>query len=189
MQASREEAQQLLNEVERTMQRTRHALAAAGAPYYLILWGLIWAIGFTVEQFASPLVTGWTWMVLDSIGGVLSFWIGYRQAQRVRSRSLGAHIGWFWLLLIVYGALWIWISAPQSERQFSLLITLYAMFGYVVMGLWLRVRGQVWLGLGVSGLAVLAYLLIPQVFYLTMGLLGGGLLILSGWWVLTRWRE
>jgi len=189
MMLSHEEAQQSLEVIERTLAQTRRALAYGGAPYYLLLWGAIWLVGFLVEQFATPKVSGWTWLGLDVFGGALSFWIGYRQSLRVRSRTLGANIGLFWLALIGYGSLWLWLASPTSGAQVSLMITLFAMFGYVVMGLWLRDRGPTWLGLGISGLSLAAYLIVPQWFFLVMGLLGGGTLILSGWWMLARWRD
>lgn len=188
MNLTQQDALESLSAVEQAMAQARRALAHAGAPYYLLLWGGIWLVGFLIEQFASPRVVGWSWLVLDVVGGVLSFWIGYRQSLRVRSRVLGPRIGLFWLALIVYGVAWVWVAAPTDGRQLSLMIALMAMFGYVVMGLWLRVNGTIVLGVAISVLAVLAYLWVPQWFYLVMALIGGGVLIFSGWWMLTRWR-
>lgn len=187
MNVSPQDAQQSLQEIERTLTQTRRALAHGGAPYYLILWGCIWLVGYLISQFA-PALTDWSWPILDVIGVVLSFWIGYRQSQRVSSVALGPQIGFFWLALIIYEALWIWLLPPQSSQQLALMLSLYAMFGYVVMGLWLRMRAPIIIAVGVSALALLAYFLLPGLFYLAMGVLGGGTLILSGWLMHNQWR-
>ncbi len=188
MHISQQEAQQSLQDIESAMRRTRRVLAHGGGPYYMLLWGTIWFLGFCLSQFAASNLVGWGWAVLDTLGGVLSFWIGFTQSRRVRSTVLGPRIGLFWLFLCGYAVVWLWLQPPADWYQLSLMLTLYIMFGYVVMGLWLHINFSIGVGLGVSAIAVATYFLLPGWFYLAMAVFGGGTLFFSGWVMLRRWR-
>lgn len=189
MEISQQEAQQSLRDIEAVMTHTRRALAHGGGPYYMLLWGTIWFLGFGLSQFASADVIGWGWALLDTLGALLSVWIGFTQSRRVRSTTLGPRLGLFWLALFGYAFIWMWLQPPASGMQLALMLTLYTMFGYVVMGLWLHINLSVGVGLAVSAIAVATYFLLPGWFYLTMAVLGGGTLFASGWVMLKRWGE
>ena len=96
---TQQEAQEALALVEKTTQRMRRALAQGGAPYFLIIWGLVWVLGFSSAHFFGPEDprTAWTWMVVDTLGAILSFVIGWRLSRRVRSRNGGRTVALCWL--------------------------------------------------------------------------------------------
>jgi len=187
MKVSYDEAQASLAAIREISQQTRRALAAGGGAYILILWGIIWFLGFLASQFLDDLWVGWTWAILDMTGGILSWVIARRMNQQFRS-ALYSRLGLFWLALIGYGALWIGLALPLKATQAAMLIITICMFGYVVMGLWLEMMAQVWVGLIVTGLALLGYYGLPSYFYLWMAILGGGTLIGSGVYILRYWK-
>jgi len=181
-----EEARESLAAVRQISAHMRRDIATGGAPYFTIIWGVVWLVGFLVSQFAPPAVSGPTWAGLDLLGGVATFLTGRRLGMRVRTRW-SVRLGLFWLALVGYGALWVWVSLPLSANQGALLISLIAMFGYVVMGLWLDSR-IAYIGLAVTALALFGYHVVPLYFSLWMALLGGGVLIGSGLYILRYWR-
>ena len=61
------------------------------------------------------------------------------------------------------------------------------MFGYVVLGLWIDTI-FLWIGLGVSALAVIGYVATPDLFYVWMAVLGGGALFASGVRIQRTWH-
>ncbi len=183
MKVSREEAQQSLEAIQQVSAQMRRTVAS-GADY-LILWGSIWFVGFLGNHFSPGATSGLLWLVLTLMGGFGSYMLGRRTGRRVRTRS-GLRLALFWLALTSYSLLWIWIARPSDQNQLSLLIVTFAMFGYVVMGLWIG-RTVAWIGLGVTALALVGYLLTPTIFNLWMAVLGGGTLMCSGIFVRRAW--
>jgi len=176
-----------LHIIRQVMEQTRRSIAAAGAGYIMIVWGVVWLLGFCGSQFISGPTVGWVWLALDSLGAIATLVVGYRLGTRMRVRP-GWRMGMFWLALFGYAFLWGWLLQPMGGAKGSLYIATVAMFGYVVMGLWLGSRSIAWLGVGVTLLALAGYFLIPAYFFLWMALLGGGALIGSGVYISRRWR-
>ncbi len=93
MHVSKTEAQQSLETIQQIQQDVRRSLASGGAPIYMMLWGLIWFIGFLGNYLLAPQTAGILWTILVLAGFVLSFVIGGRMATRVRMPGYGARIG------------------------------------------------------------------------------------------------
>lgn len=66
------------------------------APIYF-LWAILVPIGFALPDFA-PGVTGLYWMIAGIGGGLLSWWLGKRAAQRAGmiDRDLARRYAWHW---------------------------------------------------------------------------------------------
>ncbi len=189
MNISPTEAEEALKAIQIVMQKTRRYMANSGAYIFLIVWGVIWLLGFSGSQFLSPQIAGYVWMVLDILGGVLSVAIGMRMKKNVRSSNSitsGTRIGWFWLLLFLFSGAALWISKPVDVRQGSMLIILFVMLGWMTMGLLLSVASVKW-GLVLTALALIGYFLLPNIFYAWMAVLGGGGMIALGLYIRSRW--
>ncbi len=184
-----EEARQALELVEETTRQLRRSLAHGGMPYFLLIWGIVWTLGFGATHFlgAESPYTGLVWAVLDVLGVAASFAVGTSLGRKIRS-SQGRRLGLYWLAWLFYGSLLIYFARPQSGDQLSLLIALLAMMGYVTSGLLYSSRFLTGLGLIVTGLIVAGYLALPALFNLWMALLGGGSLIVAGLYILRAWR-
>lgn len=188
---SLQEAREALDLIDETTRRMRRSLAHGGGPYFLIIWGLVWVIGFSGAHFFGPedARTGWTWMVVNSVGVVASFALGWWMSRRVRSRERGGErVALFWLAWMLYASLIITFARPQIGNQLSILISLFAMMGYVTTGILYRSVFISLLGLIITALIVIGYLALPMFFNLWMAVLGGGSLIAAGVYVLRSWR-
>lgn len=176
-----------LRVIRQVMEQTRRSIAMGGGGYFMIIWGVVWLLGFLNSQFLTGPMEGWIWLALDTLGIIATLAVGFRLGTRMRVRP-GWRLGVFWLALLIYGGLWVWILRPPDAMRGALFIVTVAMFGYVVMGLWLASGLIAWVGVGVTGLVVAGYCLIPAYFAAWMALLGGGTLIGSGMYILRRWR-
>ncbi len=186
---SPDEAREALALVEQTTRQLRRSLAHGGMPYFLIIWGLVWTLGFGATHFLGPTSpkVGIVWNVLVLLGAVASFGVGAYLGKRVHSPQ-GLQIAFFWLIWIVYSALIVYFARPRTGDQISLLISLLAMMGYVVSGLFYRSRFLAGLGLVVTVVMIIGYLAFPGYFNLWMAALGGGSLIAAGAYILYAWR-
>jgi hypothetical protein len=183
------EAEEALASIQVMMQKTRRLISSSGAYVFLIIWGVIWLLGFTGSQFLSQDIGGYAWMGLDILGGILSAVVGIRMGRGVRSSSstsTGKRIGIFWMLLFFYVAATVAVSWPADGKQLSMYIILFVMVGWLAMGLLLSFT-SIWPGLVITALALIGYFLLPGIFYLWMALLGGGGMIALGLYIRARW--
>ena len=184
-----DEAREALELIEDTTRQMRRLTAHGGIPFYLVLWGMIWILGFGATHFLGPNshAVGTVWAVLSLLGLVASFGYGAWLGRRVHY-SRGERVGLFWLAWLFYGGLLVYFAHPRSGEQMSLMISLLAMMGYVISGLLYESRFLVVLGLVVTGLIVAGYLLAPDSFNLWMAVLGGGSLVAAGLYIHRAWR-
>lgn len=178
MNITREDAQASLGMIEETMDRTVRHLQFKGASQLLVVWGLIWIVGFLGTQY-YPRIDEWIWLVVDVIGVGLTTVICNKTFGQVRSEA-GARIGWFWGALFVYAYLYMAILGPLDGTQVAAFIAAHVMFAYVVMGLWLKVNGMIWLGGAITFMVAIGYFALHPYFGLWMAITGGGTLLLSG---------
>lgn len=92
----------------------------------------------------------------------------------------------FWLLLVCYAIAAIAIAQPTDGKQISAFIILFIMFGQLAMGLLISFSST-WWALPITALALVGYFLLPDIFYLWMGILGGGGMIALGLYIRSRW--
>ncbi len=189
MNISPAEAEDALNAIHVMMKKTRHALSDSGAYKFLVVWGVVWLLGFLGSHFLPAENASYSWLILDILGGILSAIIGIRMGRGVRSPSFtttGKRIGTFWLLLFLYCAAAIAVITPIDGKQLAMIIILFVTIGWVAMGLLLSFA-SVWWGLALSVLALSAYFIFPSAFYLVMAFLGGGGMIALGLYIRSRW--
>jgi hypothetical protein len=186
MTISPSEAEEALAAVQNVSQQMRRALNAWGFAYYLILWGIIWLIGFACSQFIGIPVVGYIWLVLDFIGVGLSWYIGAKMTRTFRS-PIGARIGLFWLALVGYSLVGMWFVHPVNAREGALLLVIVVMFANVVMGIWMQ-PSMSWIGLFVTALALIGYFVLPNFFFILMAVLGGGSMLGTGLYILRNWK-
>jgi len=189
MDLTQDEARKSLEEVRRVQARTRRTLAQGAGPYHMMIWGAVWFLGYLGNQFLpDPETAGLVWTVLVVPGMVASALVGGALSRRVRRLYQDVRVGLFWLALLAYSALIIVLAGIASDPPLmSFVIALFAMLGYVVMGLWLWTP-LAWIGLGVTAVGTVSYLFIPAYFSLIMALMGGGTLFYSGFYILRSRR-
>lgn len=77
----------------------RHRERPVGTPSIYFVWALIVLIGFALPDFA-PHSAGAYWFVACIVGGLLSWWLGARDARitGVNDPELGKRYGYHWLI-------------------------------------------------------------------------------------------
>jgi hypothetical protein len=193
MDISPNEAEESLAAIQRMMQRTRHSIADSGIYMSLIVTGIVWLVGYVCTQFLPQGVVVYIWIGLSVLGGAVAAVLGIRMGKRVRSPSVAAtaaamakRIGPFWLLLVFYCIATIAVAWPLDGKQRTLIIILFIMIGQLSMGLLLPFS-SVWWALPITALALIGYFSLPGIFYLWMGVLGGGGMIAFGFYIRSRW--
>ena len=189
MNISPSEAEEALAVIQRTMLKTRHSIAGSGAYIFLMVTGVIWLVGFLSTQFLTGEIVGYIWTGLSILGTILGTVLGFRMGKRVRSPStvpMVKRIGLFWLLLVFYGIATIAVARPTDGKQATVFVILFIMLGQLAMGL-LFSFSYVWWALPITVLALIGYFLLPGIFYLWMGVLGGGGMIVLGLYIHSRW--
>ncbi|NOX62154.1 MAG: hypothetical protein GXP42_09455 [Chloroflexi bacterium] len=179
MDISPTEAQQALDDIDKIMARTRRELANGSGPLQLVIWGLVWFVGFLGSYFLSGPKSGFLWLLLLIAALISSIYLGYRDELRVRYGGLSMRIASSWALLILFATLILWAATPKTAEQANLIFILIIMLGYGLLGIWTW-RAMFWVGLVVSALAIIGYLFFFKHFFIWMAVLGGGALIASG---------
>lgn len=189
MNISPSEAEEALAAIQAIMQKTRRSIASSGAYNFLILWGIIWLVGFLNSQFLPNQTASFVWMGLDILGGIISVVIGVRLNRGIRTSmptTTGRRIGLFWLLLFLFCIAAVAVVWPIDGKQFAMFIIFFVTLGWISMGLLLSFASA-WWGLGLIGLSLIGYFLFYDFFYLWMAILGGGGMIALGIYVRNRW--
>ena len=191
MNISPSEAEEALAAIQTMTQKTRQSIASGSAYVSLIITGVVWLIGFTATQFLTPPLIVWIWIVTSIVGSVLATFIGIRAGKRVRIASsavTGKRIATFWVLLILFAAAIIAVAHPTDGKQITLLIILLAMIGQMGMGLLLSFSAT-WWTVPVAAVALIGYFFALDWFFLWMGLLVGGTMIILGLYIRLRWGK
>ncbi len=187
MKPSPAEATQALEAAEEAAKQMRRAIGVGSSWIFLMIWGVIWTLGFLGNQFLPQKAASQTWTVLDIVGLLLSFGIGaYYGRYRVRSNA-GIQMALYWFAWIVYGSLIVWAAKPNSPERLDLLILLFVMFAYVVLGIWLKSGFWGWLGVVGTIYAIIGYRFFLPYFNLVMALAGLALAA-SGIYARSKWR-
>ncbi len=186
MAISRKEAEESLEMIENLSKKTKLSIANGGA-HFLILWGIIWFFGFTANQFINSSLSGYIWLGLTTSGSIISFFLGKRMGGQIRS-SFGRLLGLFWIAIFLYTVVAAILVYPQRDyRALSMMIITMVMLGYTIMGLFTNVFLS-FVGIFITLCGLFSYLFLPRIFDITMAFFGGGTLMVSGIYMLRRWK-
>ena len=181
MPLSSDEAAETLRDIDRTERRSANAYGyRAGAPH-LILWGVIWAIGYGINDFRPQWSAAWIPLVIA--GTIGSFWIG------AHTRPENAKYDWRFTAtlaaVIAFVSALFAIMPPHTDIQTAAFFPVLVSLFYMLMGIWTKGARIFVLGVAVGALTMVAYFKAPQQFSLWMAAVGGGGLILGGLWLRT----
>lgn len=182
MSLSPAEAQTALKDIEKTENRTAASQHARASAPYLIMWGVIWAIGYAITAAAPRYSWAWAALIVAGIAGsvVLS-------VMQSRTLGRGREFGWRYFAsfsaLGVFLAVLLSIMQPLDSNQTSAVFPLVIGVFYCFIGIWTKGWRMLPLGLALIGLTALGYALLPQAFLYWMAGVGGGGLILGGLWL------
>ena len=183
MPLSSNEAAEMLRDIDRTTRRSANAYGYSAASPHLILWGVIWIVGYgaTALQPHSPALQAvWPGLCLVGAGG--SFWIGWR----MRPASAAGHD---WRYVATFAAIVLFVFAlfsimpPTNGVQMGAFFPLLASLFYALIGIWAKGARMILLGMAIAALTLFGFFALRSQFALWMAAVGGGGLILGGLWL------
>jgi hypothetical protein len=189
MKVSPTEAEESLVAIQNITQKTRHSVASSGAYVSLIVTGIVWLVGFLSTQYLPGPITAIIWIGMSILGSVVGVLLGNRLGRRVRNPAIGVNAkraAIFWLLLIFFCIAAIAVAGPTDGKQVTMYVILFIMIGQLSMGLLIS-YATVWWSVPIAALGLVGYFLLPDIFYLWMGVLGGGGMIAFGLYIRSRW--
>lgn len=175
MQITPEEAQAALDDIGYATKQAQNVVR--GWAYYMLLWGVVWTVGFLVTQWKPQFVEG-IWGVMIVIGMVGSGILGGTQSGRARATPgsrvafITSRLGIFYGVLYVFAILWL-IVFSLTPLQIGMLWITVVMFGSIIAGAWLQEPLSIGLGVGVTVMSVVGYYLLPSYFWLWSALFAG----------------
>ena len=137
MSLSSSEANDALRDIRKAEQASSTTYGYRLASPHLIIWGVIWAIGYG----ATWLRPGWwvVWPAIGVIGMAASFWIGRRKVQAKTGpygwRYLATSLVVFLFIAAVFAVL-----QPRSGEQISAFMPILVALFYALTGIWARRR-------------------------------------------------
>lgn len=180
MNISPQQANAALAEAHRTVDRSKILYGYQQKTPQFIIWGLVWFVGYLMSYFL-PSKQGWSWLILDTLGAIASFWVAQRN-QRQHGRRDDWRLFAVGITLCAFIVLTFQILTPHSSKQITSFIPL--LFGtlYVLVGIWVGLRLVV-AGIAIMGLTLVAYFWIDNYFNIWMAVVGGGALVATGLWL------
>ena len=176
-----EEAARALRDAEAAADRSAAAVGYQRSRQYLILWGLVWAMGNLAAFLRLPLGP-YAFPALMLIGVVGSFIIGMRAGRDGRRRNYALQS------LVIAAAFVLFANGVQVVAEIRSLAVAEAVIclaigaGYMVMGVYMGWRMSA-VGVALMIAVITGWLYAREQFFLWMALAGGGGLILGGLWL------
>jgi hypothetical protein len=173
------EAKHTLQDISKAGSASARFYGYRVASPHLILWGVIWALGYGANYFSPSQVLIWPVLVLIGISG--SSWLGWKAG-----RSSVSPGGWRYAATALVAALFVAavfaVMPPRTEAQVSAFFPIFVAFSYGVMGIWTGGLRLIVTAALIAALTLVAFFWLPDIFTLWMAMVGGGALILGGIW-------
>ena len=202
-----EEAREALEAVGEVGERARKVARYKGADALYMVWGVVWIVAFTLQQFLpmrmwqfgaaripTPVLIWWPLV----LAGVIASFVIFRRRVPVKEKG-GSRIGIFWGVLFAYVYVFMYVLWPALDREVLLsaegmrmmaaVCSLVPMFAYVVMGLWGSEPLLLWIGLLVPALILVGYIFAGAWMALWLAVFGGGTLFGTGLYIRLAWRS
>lgn len=159
---------------------------------FLVLWGIIWVIGFLITITEQSSIILWSWIILGLVGWLLTFVLYFKQEKNegvptlLRNQLRMVLIGCAFVLIVFLFLITSNILPVSFHLMFfymTLLISIMYVFLGSVFGKELSYIG-IWIGI----LSMITLTWFPLYSTIIYAIIGGGSLILSGVW-LVRWGK
>jgi hypothetical protein len=176
-----QQASETLGEVAAAQRKASVLQGYAKSSPHFFLWGLIWALGYAGTEL-FPAEVGTIWLVLDVIGIGGSFLLARAAAAPEVRAQRSANFLVMALAITTFMGATYYVMRPHSNAQYGAFPALVLAFIYTFVGLragtrWVVIGTALWL------LTVVGYALVREHFMLWMAFVGGGALLLTGFWM------
>jgi hypothetical protein len=174
------EAEASLRAIARAARRSEGAQVAALTSPHLILWGVVWALGYGNSSVGPRFE--FAWAILGGVGmigsGLVGWWQRRFQIGPYDWRPIASVLAVLAFVIATFA-----VIRPLSPAQTGAFFPLIAALYYVLAGLWARAVRIAVLGFAVAALTLAGFFWLPQFFTLWMAGVGGCALILGGLWL------
>ncbi len=185
MNISRSEAEAALSDIEQAAMRTYTQRSYRIAAPILILWGVIWLIGYVVMGAMTDGRWGMVWLPLDLIGLAGTIMLVRRShcpADSGRSSAAGRQSLLHGLAILLLVVSTFVLFRPTSPAVYLAYPGLICGFAYMMFGI-MRMPRLAWIGLAMFALTLVGFFYAKEVLAFWMAAVGGGGLILGGLWL------
>lgn len=183
MTISKSDAQAALADIARTTGRahTRRGYRIAGP--ILILWGVIWLVGYSALGVLAPAQWGWLWLALDLFGltGTIVLAARGRRGAATGAMDVWRPILWGAAIAALVAATYV-MMRPTDLDVFLAYPGVIAGFAYMMFGLMRMMRMAV-IGAAVFAATLAGFFLFPDILSFWMAGVGGMGLIAGGLWM------
>lgn len=183
------EAAEALRDIAQTDRRTRVSGAYHVASPHLILWGLIWAAGYTASGLTPPEKWGLVWLPLILIGVVGATALGMRAAAGGKARASGApgsSAGKSVTLALAIGLFFgsvYFVFQPATPLPYLVFPALITALIYVLLGVLFGLPRYVAIGAVMFLVTMIGFVYAKPYLPFWIAAAGGGGLVLGGLWM------
>src|SRR5579862_2603440 len=174
------EAQEALRDISRTSRASATSYGYRHGAPHLFIWGVVWMLGYGLTWLRPQL--GATWPVLVVAGSVASFWFGWKsrpaQAKAYDWRFAETALAGFVFIVAIFA-----VMPPRTALQAGAFFPILVALLYSLVGIWTRGARMLVAGIVLAALTLGGYFLLRQYFVPWMAVVGGGGLILGGFWL------
>jgi len=181
MSISRTEAAEALSEIERTAGRSQELRGYRIGGPILMLWGVIWIVGYVAMGLLPPQQWGWVWLPLDLIGLAGTIVMSARARGGAKSADGWRNLAGFLAIGAFAGAVLAIFQSPSPGPYLAFPGLLVGLI-YGVIGIW-RMTRYAWIGAAVFVATLVGFFCFPMWLAFWMAATGGGALILGGLWL------
>jgi len=178
---TRKDADTALREIDAVMERSARALGYKSASPHLLIWGVIWILGYGAPVIGLAL-NGLHWPVLVAIGVLASIVIGVREDRRSSGRANWRPPATIAAVTAFIVALFT-VMPPETSHQLGSFFPLLVALAYGLLAIWTGGVRIGLVGLLVGAASLYAFHFQPGHLDLLMAIIGGGGLILGGLWL------
>jgi hypothetical protein len=183
MNISPTEAADALRDIAASADRSREFKGYRMAAPYFFVWGAVWIVGYGASGI-SPGVAPGLWPVLSVAGMAASAYIGWRnRRQDGMGKVYGKRMWQSFIAFAFFVTATYSILPPHSLNQMSAFPALVTGMAYALAGVWSGRTRLVMLGAVVAAATMGGYFFLAPWFAFWMAAVGGGGLILTGFWM------
>lgn len=175
------EAYKALREINAVQQHSAALRLYNSVGGTISVWGLIWLLA-NVSSYFYPSFSAAVWIIGITIGAALSAYTGIKNQDPIKKpNSILQSVAIFIAIAIALTMLFN-ISNTNVQIEGNAMISMLVALAYCVAGIWNGLRVLI-IGFALAVTVITGWYFLEEWFELWMGLIGGGLLILSGLWL------
>jgi len=185
MTISKAEAASALTDIEDVRRRTTSAVEYERASPLLIVWGVVWLLGYFACGALPINLWGLAWLPLVVLGTAASIRVGSRASKRESRLAQEHSLGRALLATICITAFLICVGmviGPIQSDGYMVLPALILGLAYTLVGLATLPR-LAWIGAAIFVCTMAGYWLARPALPYWVAIAGGGGLIMGGFWL------